>query len=101
MLTGVMLKILDWFQHQADRQIAGMTGKYEADETWEYPPAVTTLEAAELYPIQEYIRRWKVTIAEQLACRPNYEICTKAERKTGTIQIMRWWYRDVAQEYEE
>ena len=59
------------------------------------------LEAAGLYPIHEYIRRWQATIAAQVESSPIYEICTKAERRLGTIQMMIWWDQDVVQEYEE
>ena len=76
-VTGAVLKILEGFHHQVDRRILGMMEKIVADRTWEYPPLVTALEAAVLYPIQEYIFRQRATTAEHVACRNIYELCTK------------------------
>ena len=56
-VTGAVLKILEGFHHKVDKRILGMMEKLVADRTWDYPPVVTALEAAGLYPIQEYICR--------------------------------------------
>ena len=52
-VTGAKVKILEGFLHWTTRQIAGMTDKRVADGGWEYPPVVSKLETAGLYPIQE------------------------------------------------
>ena len=36
------------------------------------------MEAAGLWSIKEYIRIWQATIVVQVACRPIYELCTRA-----------------------
>ena len=63
-----------------------------------HPLVVAALEAAGLYPIQEYIRRRQANIAEQVACRPIYELCIETDRRPGTSLLMRWWDQDVVQE---
>ena len=52
-------------------------------------PVVAAIEAAGLYPIRDYIRRRKVTIAENLAYHPIYELCDEAERMPGMIRMRR------------
>ena len=54
-----------------------------------------------LYPIQEYIWIQQATIAEQVACRIIYDMCTEAEKRPGMSQIMRWWDQYVVNESEE
>ena len=100
-VTGEILKVLKGFQHRAARQITGMTAKRGAVGEWEYPPVAKALEAAGLNPIMEYIRIRQETTEEKVACRPIYELCVKAERRTGMRQIMIWWDQDVVNEPEE
>ena len=59
------------------------------------------MDAALLHPVREYIRRPQETIAEKVAGLPIYELCVDAERITGTIRIVRWWYQDMVNESEE
>ena len=40
MVTGVMLKVLEGFHHQAARQIIGMMATCGAGGEWKYPPVV-------------------------------------------------------------
>ena len=94
-VVGVMLKVLEGFHHWAARQIMVMMEKCVADSKWEYPLVVVAIEAALLHPIQEYIHRQQVNIAEQVAFRPIYELCIEAERRPGMIQMIRLWYQDV------
>ena len=47
---------------------------------------VAVIEAAGLQPIREYIRMRKVTIAENMDCRPTYELYIKAERRPWTTR---------------
>ena len=78
-----------------------MTATRGAGGEWEYPPAVETLEAAELHPIMEYIRRRQATIMEKVACRPIYELYVDSERSPGTSRRMKWWDQGVVNEPEE
>ena len=71
------------------RCISGMTGKRLEDGMWEYPPVVAVLEAAVLYPIQEYIQRRQSTIAAQVSLRLIYEIYNKAKRRPWMIRVIR------------
>ena len=72
-----------------------------ADREWEYPPMVAAIEAAGLYPIQEYIWRRRAIIAEQVPCHPTYELCIEEERRPGSRRVMRWWDQDVVNLSEE
>ena len=76
-MMGEVLKVLEGFHHQAARRITGMMVTYGVGKEWEYPLVVTALEDAILNPIREYISRQQETIAENVACRPIYEICNK------------------------
>ena len=49
----------------------------------------------------EYIRRQQATISEKVECRPIYELCVEAERRTDTNRRMIWWDQDVVNEPEE
>ena len=62
-VTGVMLKVLEGFQHQATLRITGMTENRGAGGEREYPLVVETMETAGIHPVGVYIRRQKVTIA--------------------------------------
>ena len=46
------------------------------------------IEAAGIYLIGVYITRRKMTIAERVACRPMYELCTEAERMPRSSQLV-------------
>ena len=100
-VTGEMLNILEGFHYRSFGRITGMMEKCVAKGTWEYTPAVVAIESVGLYPIQEYIWRRQVKIAKKVACLTTYELCTKVEQKPGTSRMIRWWDRDVVQEYEE
>ena len=90
-VTGAVLRVLEGFHHFESMRITGMAGKRVTDREWEYPPVVAALEAAGLHSIQEYICRRQTTIVAHVACRPIYELCTKAERRQGAIWMMIWW----------
>ena len=49
------------------------------------------LEATGVWLIREYIRRRKATIAEYIAGRPIYKICTVADLMEGSSRFLRWW----------
>ena len=87
-VTGEMLKILPGFHHRVAQQITGMTEKREAGGEWEYPLVVEAMEAVGLNPIGVYIKRRCATIAERVACLPINELCTEAERMSGTSRLV-------------
>ena len=65
-----ILKVLTAFHHWAARRITGMTGKRGAGVEWEYPELEEEMDAAGLHPIEVYIKRWQINIAEKVACLP-------------------------------
>ena len=66
----------------------GDDGKRGAGGEWEYPSVVEAMENTGIHSIGVYNRRWKSTIAERVASRPIYELCTEAERIPGTIRLV-------------
>ena len=48
------------------------------------------LETTGIWPIIEYVRRQQATIAEYVAGRPIYELCTGAERMEGSSMLLMW-----------
>ena len=88
-VTEEMLKVLEGFHHRAVRRITGTTAKRGSVGEWENTSVVEAMEAAGLHPIEVYIRRRKATIEERVACRPIYELCTKAQQMPGTIRLVR------------
>ena len=101
MVTGEMLKFLAGFQHRSVRRITGMTEKCRAGGEWEYPSVVEAMESSGIQPIWVQINMWQTTIAERVACRPVYALCTKAVRMPGTSWLMRWWDQYAVNEPEE
>ena len=99
--TGLMLRVLGGFHHRSDRRITGMTVTRGAVGEWEYPPVMAALESAGPHPIMEYNRKRQATIAENVACRPIYELYLEAERMPGTSRRMRRWDQNVVREPEE
>ena len=89
-VTREMTKVLTAFHHRAALWITGTTSKRGAGGEWEYPEVDEVMESAGLHPIVVYIKRRKTTIAERVACRPVYVLCTEAERIPGTRKIVRW-----------
>ena len=99
-MTGVILKVLEGFHHQVDRQIAVMMDRHTEYGEWEYPPVADALEDAGIFPIKEYIKIWKATITSQVAFRTIYELCAGVEQMPGSICLTRWWNQDVGPEEE-
>ena len=97
-VTGSILKVLEGLQHRSAWRITGMTYLRSYDGEWEYPPVADVMEPAGLCPVKEYLQRYKATKALQVVFRPVYEVCTRAERMTVSIQMMRWWDQDVRSE---
>ena len=100
-VTGEMLKVLEGFHHLVDQRITGLTEKCGAGGEWEYPSVVEELETAGPHTIWVYIRRRQVNIAERVDFRPIYELCTEAERMTGTSGMVQWWDQYALNEPEE
>ena len=55
MVTGLMLKVLGGFHHQAAWWIVGIAPRRAEDVEWDYSPVADALEAAGLWPIKEYL----------------------------------------------
>ena len=76
-VTGDMLKVLTAFHHRAARRNLGMTAEHGAGREWEYPAVEEAMESVGLHTIGVYMKRRQKTIAERVACRPVYELCTE------------------------
>ena len=59
------------------------------------------MESTSIHPIGVYIKSWQTNIAEWVACRPVYELCTEAERIPRMIGIVCWWYTDAVYELDK
>ena len=59
------------------------------------------MEAAGIYPIGVYNNRRQMNIAEGVACRLIYALCTEAERMPRTSRLVRWWDQDAVNELGE
>ena len=99
-VTGDIM-VLTAFHHRAARRITGMTAKRGAGGEWEYPAVEEAMDSAGLHPIGVYMNRNQATIADRVACRPVYAMCTEVERMPGTIRMVRWWDQDAVNEPEE
>ena len=96
-----MLKVLKGLHHREGQRITGRMAKRGADGEWEYPLVVESLEAVDLHPTGVYIRRSQTTIAETVACRPIYKLCTELDQITGTIRLVQWWDQDAVNKPQE
>ena len=47
-------------------------------EGWECPPMEEALEAAELWPMTDYVRKCQAYIEEYIIARPIYDLCNGA-----------------------
>ena len=100
-VTGEMLKVLTAFHHRAAQRITGMTAKRRAGREWEYLAVDEEMNAAGIHPIGVYIKGRKTNIAERVACRPVYSMCTDTEHILGTIWMVRCWDQYVVKDLEE
>ena len=87
-VNGGVLKVLEVFHHRTTRRITGMKTKFRAGREWEYPLVVEALKTTGLHIIRVYIRRQQATVAESVACRPIYELCTEAGGMPGTSRMV-------------
>ena len=59
------------------------------------------MDAVGIHHIRVYIKRRQTTIAERVACRPIYALCTEVERIPGTTRVVRCWDQGAVNELEE
>ena len=100
-VTGYMLKVLTAFHHRSTRRILGMTEKCRAGGEWECPAVDEGMDSAGLHHIGVYIKRRQTTVAERVACRSVYALCTEVEIMPMTIRMVRCWYQDAVNESNE
>ena len=81
--SQAMDKVLAGFHHRVARRLTGLYPKLQGGQ-WVYPPVEEALEAAALYPMDEYLTRRRNTLLPQVINRPVYGLCQSAERRTGT-----------------
>ena len=87
-VTGEMLKVLTGFHHREAQRITGMMAKRGAGGEWGYSSAVEAMEAVGLQTIGVYIKRQQMNIAERVACRPVYALCTELEQIPVTSRLV-------------
>ena len=58
------------------------------------------MEEAVLWPMKEYIQRQQATIAEYIANKPIYELCTGVGRIQGSRRFLQWWDQYLSREEE-
>ena len=68
-----MIKLFERFHNWVARNITGMTAHSATSGEGECPPADEVLDTA-VWQIKEYIQQRQDTVAEQVACRPIYEM---------------------------
>ena len=95
MLMRYILKVLEGFHHWAARRTAGITAQCTEDGEWEYPPVDDVMDAAGIWPINEYIKRHQATFVALVSCQTIYYLCTGAEWMPVYSQLMRWWDQDM------
>ena len=78
-----------------------MTAKCGTGGEWEYPAVDEAIDNAGLCLFGVYITRRKMAIAERVACRFIYALCTEAEQITGTIRMVYRWDQDALNELKE
>ena len=79
-VTGEILKVLEYFCHRLERSIMGITAQCMTGGEWEGPPVAEALKTSGLCSIKEYIQQRKENIVSQVAFRPIYELCMGAEQ---------------------
>ena len=78
-VTDAMMTVLEIFHHRIARRSAGMTASKGDGGEWEWALVESTLEVTCILSKRKYTRRRQATIAEYVAGRTIYEICTVAE----------------------
>ena len=99
-VTPQMLTLLDGFHHRCTRRIAGMAPKFDVrTNSWSKPPIEEAFALTKLKPLAEYIQKRQNHIAEYVALRPIYSLCTQSVRRSGSTNRTLWWTQPSVQEY--
>jgi hypothetical protein len=86
-----MLAMLKGFHHRIARRLSGRMPRYlQEEDRWEYPPIAEALDIVGLQPIEESLRRRRNAVADYVACRPIFALCTSAGRLSGSSNLPRW-----------
>jgi hypothetical protein len=91
-VTKPILQALEGFHKRVARRLSGKT-PYLCQTTgeWIYPPIDKALEEVGLWPIEKYIEKRQNTVADYVATRPIFELCTEAAWQSGSATSRRWW----------
>jgi hypothetical protein len=91
-VTKPILQALEGFHKRVARRLSGKTPYLcQATGEWIYPPIDKALEEVGLWPIEKYIEKRQNTVADYVATRPIFELCTEAEWQSGSATSRRWW----------
>ena len=94
MITNTMMKVLEGFHHRVDRWIVEMMARRGDVGEWEWDLVEAALEAAWIWTMRDYVRRWKASTEEYVTDQPIYELCTGAERMEESSRFIRWQDQD-------
>ena len=68
-----------------------MTARRVDSRDWYWALVDAALEVTCIWPIREYLWSQEANIAEYVAGRLIYELCTFLERVEGSSKFLRWW----------
>jgi len=88
-VTPQMLQPLESFTHRIARRITNKMPRLHHG-TWHYPPLEDAMVEAGFYPITEYIHRRQNHIADYIATRPVFDLCTDTPDLANSRRL-RWW----------
>ena len=91
-ITPTMHKVLEGFHNRVARRLAGLQGQRLRNGEWFYPPIEDALEATSMFPMEHYISKRCNRVADEVATRPIYDICTSQEVPPGSSHRRRWWW---------
>ena len=83
--------MIEGFCHRVARWIAEMTASKGGGGELGWALMDAALDVTVIWSIREYVRRRQEKIAEYVAGRPIYELCTGADRMEGSSRFIRWW----------
>ena len=89
-VTRPMLQLLEGFHNRVARKLTGRMPYLEGD-TWIYPPMKETLEKANMYTVEHYIRVRQAHMEDYVATRPILPTCKAAQQAAGESDRLRWW----------
>ena len=95
-LSAAMLNNLEGVHVGFLRHVTGMKARRIGDDTWtkEGPERVLQAEGTKL--LREYIDKRQATVAEWVALRPIFEVCTKETGNGGGGKLRNPWWRQEA-----